>query len=249
MWERVIERRIRQETVIRENQFGFMLGRSTTTAIHVLRRLKEKYREWKKDLQMVSINLENAYDSIPRRIIWDSFKARGILPRYIEAIWDMYDRASVNIHTPVGMTEPFPVKVGLHQEPALSPFIFTVNVEENFKSIWETVPWWMLFGDDIVLVVETKKEVNSKLEEWREVFKDKGLCVSRTKTEYLHCDFSGTASIGETKVSIDEKVVTSTTKYGYLRSTIQSNGDIDGDVTHQIQAGWLKWRAATGVLC
>ena len=30
---------------------------------------------------------------------------------------------------------------------------------------------------------------------------------------------------------------------------IQSNGEIDGDVTNRIQAGWLKWRAATGVLC
>ena len=35
--ERVIEKRIRRETVIRENQFGFMPGRSTTEAIHLLR--------------------------------------------------------------------------------------------------------------------------------------------------------------------------------------------------------------------
>ena len=33
LWERVIETRIRQETMIRENQFGFMQGRSTTEAI------------------------------------------------------------------------------------------------------------------------------------------------------------------------------------------------------------------------
>ena len=26
-------------------------------------------------------------------------------------------------------------------------------------------------------------------------------------------------------------------------------GEIDGDVTNQIQVGWLKWRAATGVRC
>ena len=45
LWERVIERRIRQETVIRENQFGFMPGKSTTEAIHIFRRLMEKYRE------------------------------------------------------------------------------------------------------------------------------------------------------------------------------------------------------------
>ena len=35
LWERVIERRIRKETVIRDNQFDFRPGRSTMEAIHV----------------------------------------------------------------------------------------------------------------------------------------------------------------------------------------------------------------------
>ena len=42
LWERVIEKRIRQEAGIREHQFGFMPGRSITEAIHVLRRLMNK---------------------------------------------------------------------------------------------------------------------------------------------------------------------------------------------------------------
>lgn len=50
-------------------------------------------------------------------------------------------------------------------------------------------------------------------------------------------------------MSIGEVVVTSTIKYKYLGSIIQSNGEIDGYVSHRIQVGWLKWREATGVLC
>ena len=34
---------------------------------------------------------------------------------YIEAIRDMYDIVSTKIQTSVGMTEPFPIKVGLYQ--------------------------------------------------------------------------------------------------------------------------------------
>ena len=116
--------------MIRENQFGFMPGRSTIKALHILRRLMEKYRERKKDLHMVFIDLEKAYDSIPQHIIWDSLKARGISLRYIEILRDMYDSVSTNIQTLVGITEPFAVKVRLHQGSALSQFIFTVIMEE-----------------------------------------------------------------------------------------------------------------------
>ncbi|XP_057532968.1 uncharacterized protein LOC130810861 [Amaranthus tricolor] len=59
---------------------------------------------------------------------------------------------------------------------------------------------------------------------------------------------SGTAPVDEPEVSIDEAVVKSMTKLKYLELIIQRDGEIDGDVNHRIQAGWLKWRAATAVL-
>ena len=49
----------------------------------------------------------------------------------------------------------------------------------------------VLFADDIILVAETSEEVNTKLEEWREFLESQGLHISRTKIEYLRCNFSG----------------------------------------------------------
>ena len=70
-----------------------------------------------------------------------------------------------------------------------------------------------------------------------------------TKTKYLRCNFSGTKSISELELTLGGKVVASTSKFIYLGSVIQRNREIDEDVTHRIQAGWLKWRATIGVLC
>ena len=180
----MIDKRIRQEAVIREHQFGFMPGRSTTKAIYVLRRLIEKYRERNKDLHMVFIDLEKAYDRIPRCIIWESLEAKGVSRSHIEAIRDMYDGASTNIKTPIGITKSFPVRVGLHQGSTLNPFLFAVIIDELSQSIWETVPWCMLCAEDIVLVAETSVEANTKLEEWREILESHELRISCTKTEW-----------------------------------------------------------------
>ena len=69
LWERVIEQMLRQNVKILENQFGFMPGRSTAEAIHLLRQLIERCQERKRNLHMVFIDLEKASDKVPREIL------------------------------------------------------------------------------------------------------------------------------------------------------------------------------------
>ena len=54
IWERIIGRRLTEETTIGEEQFGFMPGRGTTDAIILCaaRQVIQKHREMKKELHM-----------------------------------------------------------------------------------------------------------------------------------------------------------------------------------------------------
>ena len=106
----------------------------------------------------------------------------------------------------------------------------------------------MLFADDVVLVDESRAGVNRKLELWRRTLESKGFRLSRTKTEYMMCDFSATRHEGG-DVSLDAQVVAQKDTFRYLGSVLQKNGDIDEDVRHRISDGWLKWRQASGILC
>jgi len=62
----------------------------------------------------------------------------------------------------------------------------------------------MLFADDVVLVDESQTGVNRKLELWRHILESKGFRISRTKTEYMRCNF-GTARQEAGDVSLEIK--------------------------------------------
>nr|GEV45785.1 retrovirus-related Pol polyprotein LINE-1 [Tanacetum cinerariifolium] len=110
LWKRVIESRLKRETMVSENQFGFMPRRSTTEAIHLLRSLMEKYRERQKDLNMAFLDLEKVYDSVPRELVWKTLIDKGTPRRYSKVIKDMYEGAKTRVRTTVGNTNFFSIK-------------------------------------------------------------------------------------------------------------------------------------------
>ena len=90
--------------------------------------------------------------------------------------------------------------------------------------------------------------MNYKLELWRETLESKGFRLSRTKTEYMRYYFS-TTTREEKNISLEGQVVPRKDTFRYLGPMLQRDGDIDEDVSNRIEAGWMKWRQASGVLC
>jgi len=248
LWERVIEHRLRKMTSVTQNQFGFMPGRSTMEAIFLLRQLMERFREQKKDLHMVFIDLEKAYDKVPRSVMWWALEKHKVATKYINLIKDMYTNVVTSVRTSDGDTDDFPINIGLHQGSALSPYLFALVIDEVTRDIQGVLPWCMLFADDVVLIEESRSGVSQKLELWRQTLEAKGFRLSRSKTEYMKCDFSA-MGYEDGDVSLDGQVVPKKDTFRYLGSMLQKEGDIDEDVSHRIKAGWLKWRQAAGVLC
>jgi hypothetical protein len=76
----------------------------------------------------------------------------------------------------------------------------------------------MLFPDD-VLVDESRTEVDHKLELWRRSLEAKCFRLSRSKMEYMKCDFSATTQ-EERDVRLDGQVVPKKDIFRYLGSML-----------------------------
>jgi hypothetical protein len=112
-------------------------------------------------------------------------------------------------------------------------------MNEVTRDIQGGIPRCMLFADDVILVDESRTWVDQKLKLWRRTLEAKGFKLSRSKTEYMKCDFSATTQ-EEGDVKLDGQVVPKKDTFHYLGSMLQKNGDIDEDVSHRIKANWLK---------
>ena len=245
LWERVIKARLREIVNIRENQFGFRPGMSTTEPVFALRQLQEKCREKNKDLQMVFVDLEKAFDRIPRDLIWWCLRKKGMPEEYVKIVQDMHRSSKTQVDTQQGETEYFPIEVGLHQGSALSHLLFIIIMDVLTENIEKDPPWAMMFAEDLVMCVMTREEVEEDLKTWRVVFERHGLKISRTKTEYLPSPTNDT----ETTVNIVDAELPTVTSFKYLGSIFTSEGGSQADVNNRIRIGWMKWKEVSGVMC
>ena len=67
-----------------------MPQKSTTDAIFALKILMEKYREGQNELRCALIDLNKAYDRVPREEIYYCMRESGVMEKYTEVVMDMH---------------------------------------------------------------------------------------------------------------------------------------------------------------
>ncbi|KAK3547746.1 hypothetical protein QTP86_028818, partial [Hemibagrus guttatus] len=172
LWERVVEARLRKVVEICEQQYGFMLRKSTTDAIFALRILMEKYRDGQRELHCVFVDLEKAYDRVPREELWYCMRKSGVAEKYVRVVQDMYERSRTVVRCAVGQTEEFKVEVGLHQGSAFSPFLFDMLMDQLSEEVRQESPWTMMFADGIAICSESREQVEQNLERWSKTWRE-----------------------------------------------------------------------------
>ena len=244
--ERIVDGRLRQIVQIRSTQFGFLKGRGSMDAIFIVRQLQQKALEGNGKIYYGFVDLEKAYDRVPREVVFWCLRRREVPERLIDVVKDMHRRIKTRVNTIYGDTEEFEIEVGLHQESALTPFLFVVVMDVLSETIANDDIWELLYADDLVVMAHSEEDPQLRILEWQESLETRGLRVNASKIVVMV-----RSKRGEEQVLIEDRhgrQLSQEDSFKYLGSMGDSKGGTELDVRSRIRAGWAKWREVSSVI-
>ena len=123
---------------------------------------------------MAFVDLEKAFDRMPRKVIWWALRNLGVDKWIRRLVQGMYANARSCVRVCEGYSEEFEWKVGVHQGSVLSPLLFIIVLEALSREFHSVVPWEDLYADDLVIIAESLKEYVRRLLTWKEAMEEKG---------------------------------------------------------------------------
>jgi len=142
---------LREKLESSEQQFALMPRPSTTDEVFVQRKQVERYREGQRELHCVLIDLEKAYDRVPKVDSWTCLRLKEVEEKHIRLIQDIWKGSKAYAKCVVGTTDSFKVQVGLQRVFVLSPFLLDVVMDCLTAELQKPAPWDMMFADNVVL--------------------------------------------------------------------------------------------------
>jgi len=183
--ERVLEKRLRKQIDIDNMQCGFMPEKGTVDGIFVVRQMAEKHKAKAVKLYYAFVDLEKAFDRVPREVVRWALRRLGVEEWLVKAVMAMYAEAKTSVKTQDGPSDTFEVKVGLHQGSVLSPLLFVSVMEVISREARTGLPWELLYADDLVLIAKSEEELKEKIAKWKGCMEAKGMRVNVGKTKVM----------------------------------------------------------------
>ena len=181
---------------IDEMQVGFMPGKGTTHSLLILRRMQEEFRGREKKLYMRFVDLEKAFDRVPRnpfflKVMECALRKKGLAEVLVQAVMSLYEGSRTKVRVGSGTSDEFGVRVGVHQGSVLSPLIFAIVVDVVTEHARKELLNEILHADDLVLMSESLEDLRERFQGWRRALEGKGLKVNVGKAKMMVSGMEG----------------------------------------------------------
>ncbi|TWW73592.1 R2DM Retrovirus-related Pol polyprotein from type II retrotransposable element [Takifugu flavidus] len=238
----VLERRVRRivEPRIQEEQCGFRPGRGTVDQLYTLSRVFEGAWEFAQPVHMCFVDLEKAFDRVPRGVLWGVLREYGVSGPLIRAVRSLYDRCQSLVRIAGSKSNLFPVRVGLRQGCPLSPILFIIFMDRISRCSHgvEGIRFGdlriasLLFADDVVLLASSARDLQLSLDRFAAACEAAGMRISTSKSEAMVLDRKKV----ECLLRVKEEILPQVEEFKYLGVLFTSEGRMRREIDRRIVA-------------
>ena len=118
-----------EHSLLSQCQQAFRKGRSTSAVVQFLVLLLEDAQASHQDFYALSLDLDNAFNSIEHPHLISIMQQLGFPTDSISIISSLYANATIVVRTPVGPTNPIAIRRGTLQGDPLSTLLFNIMLE------------------------------------------------------------------------------------------------------------------------
>ncbi|KAK3518458.1 hypothetical protein QTP70_000645 [Hemibagrus guttatus] len=249
VYSRVLERRVQPlvEPRIQEEQCSFRPGRGTLDQLYTLHRVLEGSWEFAQPVHLCFVDLEKAFDHIPRGILWEVLWEYGVRGPLLRAVRSLYNRSRSLVLIASCKSDLFPVNVGLQQGCPLSPVLFIVFMDRISRRSQglEGVRFGdhrissLIFADDVVLLAPSGLDLQHALGRFAAECEAAGMRVSTSKSEAMVLDRKKVACT----LQVGGELLSQVGECKYLGVLFTSEGRMDCEIDRRIGAAAAVMRS------
>ena len=82
---------------------------------------------------MCFVDMEKAFDRVPRKVMEWAMRKKGLSEVTVRAVMSLYNGAKTRVRVGSAYSEEFEVKVVVHQGSVLSPLLFAIVVDVIYR--------------------------------------------------------------------------------------------------------------------
>ncbi|KAL1447226.1 hypothetical protein WDU94_000608 [Cyamophila willieti] len=225
-----------KENLFCEGQAGFRRGRSCLDNIFVLMALIQLHlRTRGSKLYAAFVDYRTAFDVINRNRLWQKLYNLGVSSKFIRILQSLYEKTTCKIKVnDIRSTNAVKVNKGLWQGDSYSPAAFAAYINDmeeymirkgyrgiNIDGRNEII--LLLFADDLIILADSKIDLQKKLETLKEYSDENLLTVNTGKTKVMIFRSGGRLNVSDT-LYYDGEPLENVNKFTYLGVTFSSSG-------------------------
>ncbi|UYV71615.1 hypothetical protein LAZ67_8003861 [Cordylochernes scorpioides] len=234
---------IERRNIVPENQAGFRAGHSCQDHIFTLLSLIQMTLSRKRrKCYMFFVDLKKAFDTVPHSLLWRKLVDAGLNHRFVNLIKDYYTNLTVVVRWNNSFTAPIKVRSGVLQGEPMSPYLFILFINDliglynNSDLLGIYLPNYgyvhiLLYADDIVLIGESKNNLQIKINMLRKYFETNLLTLNENKSKIVVFRNGGRLAQND-KWFWGERQLSVTTKYLYLGYPLTSANSLNKVASH-----------------